>query len=174
VSFEISPVHGTVSELESDLSAPPQHEREEAVVPVIKKAIAELVEALGGYLSVSANGNINPVSGETGDLVNIYITSLPIPSSAPVPVEKQEGLTAPEEPVPTNELSQSPPVQQEIPVITETPAEPGPSVPTVNAPEITPAVSPAEPIRIEPPAAPAPVDEKDHLEHASLNPHAGA
>jgi|ERR1700722_1441326 len=176
MSFEINPVHGTVSELESDLSAPPQHEREEAVVPVIKKAIADLVEALGGYLSVSANGNINPVSGETGDLVNVYITSLPIPSStsAPVPVEKQEGLTAPISsniedvslPSETPLAETITPVQQEIApvvppadtasVITETPIAPVPSGPTVNAPEITPVVSPAEPIRIEPPAAPAP------------------
>lgn len=79
MSFELAPVQGNVHELETDLEAPPQHTREEDVIPVVKSAIKEIVDALGGYLSVSANGNINPASGESGDHVSILITSLPAP-----------------------------------------------------------------------------------------------
>jgi hypothetical protein len=101
MSFEITQAEGTAQELSVDLSKPEQHEREEAVMPVITKAITEIVESLGGYLSVSANGNINPVSGETGDVVQIYITSLPAPTVAATPaqtspVEENPSLLNPE------------------------------------------------------------------------------
>lgn len=79
MSFKINPVEGTVAEIDVDLSTPSQHEREEFVIEEVKKAINHIVTSLGGYLSVSCNGNINPVEGETGDVVNIYITSLPNP-----------------------------------------------------------------------------------------------
>lgn len=100
MSFEITPIAGNVQELNVDLSKPSQHEREEFVIEEVKKAIDHIVTALGGYLSVSCNGNINPISGESGDLVNIYITSLPAPPSAaipPEPVETQEGVGSPKE-----------------------------------------------------------------------------
>lgn len=179
MSFELTTVHGTVEELGSDLAAPPLHEREEFVVEEVKKAIYHVVSSLGGYLSVSCNGNINPVAGETGDVINIYITSLPQPDSAPVetPVATAPGI-ATGEPTPVTEESQPvqlveaapgeavingevvTPVQQET-APSESVEAPvntgiGPSGPDVNAPEITPAISTAEPIRIEPPAAPAP------------------
>lgn len=94
MSFEITPFAGTVQELNVDLSKPSQHEREEFVIEEVKKAIYHIVTSLGGYLSVSCNGNINPVPGETGDLVQIYITSLPAPpvAATPEPVENQEGI----------------------------------------------------------------------------------
>lgn len=163
MSFEITPVHGTVAELESDLAAPPLHEREELVVPVVKKAIADIVEALGGYLSVSANGNVNPISGETGDLVNIYITSLPAPDSVPVetPVATTPGIETGEPtstvegvpgPTPVFIPSENPePVQQEIApsgleeatVNTEISTQPVPSATQENPVEEAPAISPA-------------------------------
>jgi outer membrane biosynthesis protein TonB len=108
MTFEITPVAGTVQELDVDLSKPSQHEREEFVIEEVKKAIDHIVTALGGYLSVSCNGNINPISGESGDLVNIYITSLPVPASAApeTVVPTQEGLGIPEEISPEKELTQ--------------------------------------------------------------------
>jgi hypothetical protein len=82
MSFKLIPMQGNTSELKSDLESPPTHPREEEVIPVIKQAIDEIVEALGGYLSISCNGNINHVGGESGDVINIYITSLPAPAVA--------------------------------------------------------------------------------------------
>lgn len=163
MSFEITTVHGTVEELGSDLAAPPLHEREEFVVEEIKKAIYYVVTSLGGYLSVSCSGNINPVAGETGDVVQIYITSLPQPDSAPVetPIATAPGIET-GEPTPVAEESPQPqsvvppenvePVQQETapaveetaPVNTEIPTETDPSGPAVNGPEITPAPSLSE------------------------------
>lgn len=116
MSFEITPIAGTAKELNVDLSKPSQHEREEFVIEEVKKAIDHVVTALGGYLSVSCNGNINPISGESGDLVNIYITSLPAPpvAATPEPVETQEGVSAPEESKPEDPTSETvlPPVTE--------------------------------------------------------------
>lgn len=165
MSFEIVPVNGTVNELESDLASLPKHEREELVIPAIKKAIAEIVDALGGYLSVSANGNLNPVSGENGDLVNIYITSLSAPaipttpaetppvtevkSGEPVPVSEEIGQTQPVippenvEPVqPITEETEGSSALNDIPpgepvTVTEVEA-------TTNSGEVTPVITPGQ------------------------------
>lgn len=170
MSFKIDSVEGTAAELNIDLSVPTQHEREDTVIPAIKKAITEIVESLGGYLSVSANGNINPVSGETGDVVNIYITSLPnpnpqtttMPESAPeatsetIPVETAEKAIQAEQPqqetAPVVELTPQPVetpsvIQENAPStepasITENPAEKAPEAPA-PATEPTPPVTPA-------------------------------
>lgn len=123
---------GTVEELDVTFSAPPQHIREEEVVPVVKSAIESIVNALGGYLSVSVNGSINPSSGETGDAINIYITSL-TPPIAPNPAPAG-GEVAPtpvgEEPKPIAE----PPVVETPPA--ETPVVPTPGVPAEPAPVV--------------------------------------
>lgn len=118
MSFEFKPNAGTVSQLESELNGLPAHEREEFVLGEVKKAIDHIVTALGGYLSLSCNGNINPVAGETGDLVNIYITSLPVPPSAPVaaPLPPQEGLETP--------AAETAPENTEIPTAPVPPLEP--------------------------------------------------
>lgn len=118
MSFEITTVHGTVEELGSDLAAPPLHEREEFVVDEVKKAIYHVVTSIGGYLSVSCSGNINPVAGETGDVVQIYITSLPQPDSAPVetPITTAPGI----------ETGEPTPVTEEAP-------QPQPVIPSDNA-----------------------------------------
>lgn len=136
MSFEITPVQGTVTELDSDLAAPTQHEREDLIIPIVKKAIADIVDAMGGYLSVSCNGNLNPLAGETGDLVQLYITSLPVPDSAPV--EK---------------------VETEIPLVEETTESIRPIIPTEVSQQETqpseqlpPGVSPIEIVPIEPEA----------------------
>jgi hypothetical protein len=96
MSFELNPVAGNSTEIITNLKELPQHEREERVIPVIKQAIADIVEELGGYLSVSCKGNLNPVAGETGELVEIYITSLPRPQSVPAPVIEDPNLLNPE------------------------------------------------------------------------------
>src|ERR1039457_3427593 len=113
MSFEIKPVQGDIAELESDLSSPPQHEREELVIPVVKESIAKIVEALQGYLSISCNGSINPVAGENGDSINIYITSLTAPM-APTPPVTEVPVTPPVE-------IGTPPVQTPTPPVVETP-----------------------------------------------------
>lgn len=130
MSFEFKPNAGTVSQLESELNGLPAHEREEFVLGEVKKAIDHIVTALGGYLSLSCNGNINPVAGETGDLVNIYITSLPVPPSAPVaaPLPPQEGLETP--------AAETAPENTEIPTAPVSPTEPviAPTNPESTAP----------------------------------------
>lgn len=126
MSFELKAVHGTVEELGSDLAAPPLHEREEFVVEEVKKAIYHVVSALGGYLSVSCSGNINPVAGETGDVVQIYITSLPRPDSAPVetPIATAPGIETGE---PTPVTEESPQPQPVISLENVEPVQPNPS-----------------------------------------------
>lgn len=160
MSFEITPVAGTVQELDVDLSKPSQHEREEFVIEEVKKAIDHIVTALGGYLSVSCNGNINPISGESGDLVNIYITSLPAPASvAPeTVVPTQEGLEQPEEISPERELTQGqkeesvalnpvePPQQETAPVEQPTQEFTQPPVIEQTSPPTDPAPAPSHPI----------------------------
>lgn len=159
MSFKLSSVQGTVAELETDLESPAMHDREELVIEEVKKAIDHIVTSLGGYLSVSCGGNINPVSGETGDVVDIHIVSLPYPpntEATPVletPIQPPEGVS-PGEPVTAAEVEAT---TEPSPVITENP-EPtipqpaqenvpanslGISGPEVNAPEIPPPAAPA-------------------------------
>jgi hypothetical protein len=156
MGFTIIQVEGTPAELSVDLSAPVQHEREDTVAPVIKKAITEIAESLGGYLSISANGNINPVSGETGDVVSIYITSLPAPISAPVPA-----------PAETPEIQPSPAQQETAPVVEPTPVQPieTPSAIQENLSSTENPPVPENPVEIVPvaPETPAPVVEPTAL-----------
>lgn len=133
MSFEIVPVNGTVNELESDLATLPKHEREELVIPAIKKAIAEIVDALGGYLSVSANGNLNPVSGENGDLVNIYITSLTAPAAS----------TSSAETPPVTEVQSGGPTP-----VTEGTGQPQPVIPPENVESVQQQIPPGEPVTV--------------------------
>jgi hypothetical protein len=168
LSFEITPVQGSVAELAIDLSVPSQHQREEFVIEEVKKAIDHIVTALGGYLSVSCNGNLNPVSGENGDLVNIYITSLSAPTSAPTtPVIESPGITTPETPITTETTAENPPVTEvpvatEVPVITEPPVvtvppagESGQEVPQINETEVgAPAAGGGQEIGPDNPPAP--------------------
>lgn len=108
MSFKFNQVEGNVEELKVDLESPPLHPREEQVVPAIKQAITEIVEATQGYLSVSCSGNLNPVAGESGDVINIYITSLPAPTVS-TPAQ-----TPPVEEVQTGEPT---PVTEETPQV---------------------------------------------------------
>lgn len=161
MSFKINSVEGTVAEIDVDLSVPSQHEREDIVIPAIKKAITDIVESLGGYLSISANGNINPVSGETGDVVNIYITSLPAPNlQTTITPEVQTG-----EPTPVTEESPQPqpPVTPENvePISTEShpemeareQQESAPSEPPVTITEVEATIDSGEVLTVvEPPA----------------------
>jgi hypothetical protein len=170
MSFEITQVEGTVDQIKIDLSEPSHHEREEQVVTVVKQAISDVASSLGGYLSVSCSGNINPVSGETGDLIQIYITSLPVPQSAqtpPVETPKvQTGESTPvteespqpqsvmtpenQEPVQQETAPSEPPVETPL-VIQENPTSTQPStapeIPAEKSPEVSseapaPAVEP--------------------------------
>lgn len=91
--FELESVQGTATQIKAELEGLPKHEREDLVISKIKEAVDSIIEAVGGYLSVSVNGNLNPVAGDTGDLVQIYITSLPYPpnyTSGEVPVVEVE------------------------------------------------------------------------------------
>jgi large repetitive protein len=160
MGFSLNPVQGTPAELGSDLESPPKHEREEVVVEVIKSSIEDIVNSLGGYLSVAASGNINQVSGETGDVVNIYITSLPAPGSTtpppaetPAEVAPAEGIpVAPEIPVvetaPPTEVGTEPVPVQETPVVepipppVQTETAPTPETPVVEIPVVTPLETP--------------------------------
>lgn len=175
MTFEITPVQGTAEELNVDLSAPSQHEREEFVIEEIKKAVDHVVTALGGYLSISCNGNINPVSGENGDLVNIYITSLSAPTSAPTPTVKEapdpsgveigtEPVVIPEtpagitpetpsviEPVPIGEVGtpEAGGAQEAAPVNTENPTAPATPIVTDNPVENPSALAGETPVPVE-------------------------
>lgn len=172
MGFTLQPVQGTVQELATDLAELPKHEREEKVITVVKECIDDIVQALGGYLSVSCNGNINPVPGENGDLVNIYITSLSAPSSAtPVPTIPPAEVVPTEAPVntentgapvaetnPSTPAGSAPKENETVPIETTTPpAEFPPSEDTpvsVEAPVATPPTEPVEtgPVITEAPA----------------------
>lgn len=146
LSFELTPVQGYVSELETDLKLAPNHEREEFVIEEVKKAIDHIITAMGGYLSVSCNGNLNPISGETGEEVNIKVVSLSPPAGVLPPIPQE---TAPKiediSPEPVFNKGQ----EEEIAAITQTP------VITENPSQIIPPVTP-ESNSENPPAAPAP------------------
>jgi outer membrane biosynthesis protein TonB len=146
MSFELKPVQGNVTELDADLEVPAQHTREEEIIPVVKEAIADIVNVLNEYLSVSCNGNLNPAAGETGDVINISINSLTPPAPIPVepPVEPTPPVTPPEptpEPLPTP-APEPAPVPVENPPI---PSEPTPSpepISAENPPVVNEEVSP--------------------------------
>lgn len=156
MSFILTAVQGTVSELETDLASPANHEREEKVIPVLKNAIKEIVESVGGYLSVSCNGNLNPVAGENGDVINLTITSL-TPPIAPSPAEPP--FEAPIQPTPVIEETPQPVVGPQpttevpAPVVEPTPApvETPPAAEQTPTPE-TPQVNIENSISPNPPA----------------------
>lgn len=150
MSFELKSVQGNVAQLEIELEGLTQHQREEEVMVDIKEAVNHIVAALGGYLSVSCSGNINPVSGETGDVVQIYITSLAAPaSSGPEIIPTQEGLENSEvqERVQTPSESSQAPSQETVAGGVPSQELPQPpvieSAPTPNSPVSTP-VQPVE------------------------------
>lgn len=96
MTWVLNPFQGTASEVETDLQTEIQNQREEQIIPVVKKSISDIVEALGGYISISANGHFNPASGEPGDVVTIHISSLPEPNApTPPPVEVPPAVEAP-------------------------------------------------------------------------------
>lgn len=94
MSFTLAAYEGTAQEVVAEMATIPQNTREEEILEVIKKSIAEIVTSVGGYISVTGNGHLNPAAGETGDSISINIVSLPVPASAPVSVEST--LTNPE------------------------------------------------------------------------------
>lgn len=154
--FELEPVQGNPTELNTELKELPQHEREENVIPAIQSAVAQIVDAVGGYLSVSVNGNLNPVAGDTGDLIQIYIVSLPNPhpetttedewsTPAPVALESEPEVpvntenesavgTAPQGEVNPSEGAEPAPAPESGPVLEPAPAQVAPSgeVPPTN------------------------------------------
>lgn len=177
MTWVLSPFQGTAQEVETDLQTTIQNQREEQIIPVVKKCISDMVEALGGYISVSANGHFNPASGEPGDVIEIHIASLPVPNApTPPPVETPPAVEAPpvltsQEAVAQNqpelrpEGSVAPPTGSEapgnaggLPGLETAPAQPAPVEETpvvstgsgegINDP--APVVSPADPAPINP------------------------
>jgi hypothetical protein len=86
MSFTFKPVKGNASEIAAELQSESQHTREDEVLPVVTQAIDNIVNSLGGYLSVDASGHINAAQGEPGDTIAIRIVSLSAPES-PTPAE---------------------------------------------------------------------------------------
>ena len=160
MSFEITPLQGNPTELNGDLEAPASHVREEEVIPVVKTAIKSIVDILGEYLSVSCQGNINPAAGETGDVVQIYITSINPPIAPTEPPTESTPTTEPPKteetpapPSPERESAPEPapePVQETPENTPPTPAPESPENPSENPPVVT------EPTSETPPTEPAP------------------
>jgi hypothetical protein len=79
MSFTLTPYQGWAQEVAIDLEVPAQNRREEETVSAIKDSVVKIVAAMGGYISVTGNGHLNPIAGETGDSVSINIVSISSP-----------------------------------------------------------------------------------------------
>jgi hypothetical protein len=167
LSFILTPYEGTAQEVVAELATVPQNVREEEVLEIVKKSIAEIVTAVGGYISVTGNGHLNSAAGETGDSISITIVSLPVPASVAAPVEATP--TNPEAKTNTqieqeaqDNISVSSAEATEIPPgepttvaeVESTQESPAPNSPTEVSPEI---------VLQNPPVETAPAREEEHV-----------
>lgn len=169
MSFSILPVQAEASQIEVKLSASLGHEREARVVEAIKRAFAEVVQEVGGYLAISGSGHINDSEDLPGDTITFNVASLPRPSlpvadaglaaaagstenfppeaTTAAPQPSDGSPPAAQEPVP-----QAAPVVPPVPVVpleeaapvSEVVTEPAPVVEEVVPAPATVAVPPAE------------------------------
>jgi hypothetical protein len=94
VSFSIKPEQVDSGSVDPESTSEPAHEREASVLEIIKTAISDISEVLGGHVAYSASGHVNEDSlAEGGDNVNLQISTLLSPD-APTPVAEPEPVRA--------------------------------------------------------------------------------
>ena len=160
MSFSFVPFQGLATEYTAATEGSPSNSREAEVLPHLTTAVQDVVEALGGYVSVDVRGNILPAPGETGESINVLIASLTPPAgvtlNAPVapetkpPAEQTQLIPDPE---PAKEEEPAKPVEvptpEPAPAPAPVPEQPAPApvqpvAPVVAPVEPTPAVAPVE------------------------------
>lgn len=160
-TFKVDTVQGDAEGIVATITTDISNERQNRVYVAVSEAIHSLVRELGGYLSVSATGNVNEQEGVLGDNINIQISSLLRPS-APTPdagasaalgsaaIFPPEASTA----APATEDNSPPATQEPVPQPWDvTPVEAKASSPELLAQEVAASAPDPEPA----PSAAAPV-----------------
>lgn len=127
MSWTLKSVQDRAENISVEIGSQSGNDRENEVLGVVVESAQAIVDALGGYVSVSGYGHVNPAEGEPNDQVSLQIVSLPEPGGeTPAAPDAPAGVTqdappagdptAPQGQVPNPGGSVAPPPGAEAPL----------------------------------------------------------